>query len=157
MWAGKRYRSFLGPQQLGDPCPSFLRTIVMRGYTGWGDGCSESQSQKLGNIQNHKSVPALHGLLPLYPLLCLDSWARPTTVTCGQSVREAGRWVWLGSALTPWTPDPQSWWPQDLQPGVSSRAWRPRTLPGGTAKALWLSWPFSSFSSFGSPATLGPR
>lgn len=157
VWAGKRYRSFLGPRQLGDPCPSFLRTTVMRGYTGQGDGRSERQSQKLGTFWNHKSVPALHGPLPGHPLLCLGLLGK-ANYSHLRAV-SAGGWEvgWLGSALTPWAPDPQSWWPRDLQPGVSSRAWRPYTLPVGTGKPLWFSWPFSSFSSFGSQATLGPH
>lgn len=158
VWAGKRYRSFLGPRQLGDPCPSFLRTTVMRGYTGRGDGRSERDSLKSwGRSGTTSPFQPCTGLSLDTHFFAWDSWARPTTVTCGQSVREAGRWEWLGSALTPWAPDPQSWWPRDLQPGVSSRAWRPYTLPVGTGKPLWLSWPFSSFSSFGSQATLGPH
>lgn len=150
------YIRFLGPQQLGDPCPSFLRTTVMRGHTGRGGGCSETQSQKLGNVLEPQVHSSLAQAPPEHPF-CLDSWARSTKSPAGS---QCGR---LGSGSAAWlcpdprAPDPQSWWPRGPQPGVSSRAWRPHTLPVGIGKPLWLSWPFSSFSSFGSPATLGPH
>lgn len=72
----------------------------------------------------------------------------PVGSQCGKL--ETGRVAWL-------CPNSMGSSGLDIQAGVSSQASPLHTLLVGTGKPLWLSWPSSSFSSFGSQATPGPH
>lgn len=158
---GRGTKVFLGLSSLETPPPHPSRPLVTPGWAGGGDGSRDSVS-KAGRALLPEVIEC-SGTASPSPCSGLSAHTHSFAWTLGQAQLKSlvgrggvGTWRECGLAL----PCPRGHlilkslkWPWCLKSEVSFQ----HALLVGTGKPPWISWPFSSFSSFWSQVMLGPR